>query len=224
MSFDNNDDNDDNNGSRRVTDEEGTVDEKVKQRILNARERIDDREDQLFVQAQADPHVKLSYQEATQAWATTVRQYIRAVKPLLTSEKVPEADFYYRGAPLGSIEVPPPDSEKEWSQFARTDDPYKLIKNMGLPPAFDPPEAKEASFTGLKDILERQSVTKRWQIDMEPNSMRPDNGIDTPTAQFPVPKDILERAVETTDAFLQEAGVGLEIGAKQKDEREDNPF
>jgi hypothetical protein len=197
--------------SKRVNDDEGNVDRKIKDRILKARERVDTREDQLFVQAPA-MDVRMSQEQALNAWATSIRQYIRVVKPLLTSDEIEGAQYYWTKVPLGGREISPPDGEKEWSRFAYSDDPNGLATQMGLPPSFDPPEAKTASFTGLQEIMNRQTIEKHWTVDMKPDAILPQENLDSLTVKMPVPKSILEKAVEATDAFLQEAGVGLEIG------------
>lgn len=214
----------DNDGNKRVTDSEGTVDEKVKNRILKARERVDEREDLLFVQMPADPNSRLSRREATAAWNTTVRQYIRAIEPLLKSDEIQEAGYYYREVPLGREEFPPPDGKKQWSNFARTDNETQVIRSMGLHPSFDPPEAKEVRFEGLKDILDKQQISLSWQFNVDPTQWGPEVERERLNITTPVPKHTLEEAVSAADQFLQEAGVGLEIGHQEQDAEDDEPF
>lgn len=215
--------NDEKTGQKRVNDSEGTVDQKIKSRILRARERIDDREDQLFVQAPATG-VRISQEKALDAWGTSVRQYIRVVKPLLTSTEVDESDYYFKEVHLGEFEVPPPDGKKPWSYFAHTNNPSDLKREMGLPVAFDPPETRVASFKGLESVLNRHRIVKQWTIDMKPNAILPGESTDHVSVELPVPKSILESAVEETDAFLQQAGVGIEIGFQERDATDDEPF
>jgi hypothetical protein len=95
---------------------------------------------------------------------------------------------------------------------------------MNLPVPFEPPESKTVTFSGLEDILDRHTITRHWTIDMEPNTLRPGRGVDQVSTEIPVPKATLESAVEATDAFLQQAGVGLEIGYQQADDPDENPF
>jgi hypothetical protein len=216
--------NDDETGNKRVTDSEGTVDEKVKNRILKARERVDEREDLLFVQMPADPNSRLSRREATAAWNTTVRQYIRAIEPLLKSDEIQEAGYYYREVPLGREEIPPPDGQKQWSAFARSTSESQLKREMGLQPSFDPPEAKEVAFAGLKDILDKQQISLGWEFAPDPTQWGPEQEMERLSVTLPVPKHVLEGAVSAADQFLQEAGVGLEIGHQEQDAEDDDPF
>jgi hypothetical protein len=65
-----------------VSDEEGLVDKKTKEHILNLRVQIDEDERELFVNKATDPDQALSYVQATQYWSVSVRQYLRGIKRL----------------------------------------------------------------------------------------------------------------------------------------------
>jgi hypothetical protein len=208
----------DDDGNKRVTDSEGTVDKKVKNRILKARERVDTREDLLFVQIAADRRSRLSHAEAVAAWGTTIRQYIRAIEPLLKSGEIEQSEYYYREKKLGEKEIPPPDGEKEWSRFAGPGDTTQTKREMNLHPSFDPPEAKKINFHGLKDILEKRQITLSWAFSPDPTKWGPEREIERLSVTVPVPKHVLEAAVSAADEFLQNAGIGLEIGREEGEE------
>lgn len=201
---------DDDERTEKVQDD-GSVDQKIKNRIIDARNRIDEREDLLFVRAQADPDVQLQNAEALNAWGTCVRQYIRAVEPLLKSDDIQNASYYYYEVPIGhGFEVPPPDNEDgEWSKFAHTSNKRGLCREMGLPSSFDPPKPKEVQFNGLIDVLNRPVIDLSWSFEKHPDS--PGSNPVHLEATIPVPKTFLEEAVSHVDEFLQDAGVGLEI-------------
>lgn len=206
---------DDNEKGEQVQDD-GSVDQKIKNRIISARNRVDEDEQYLYVHVPADRRAHLNGIDRHNAWATSVRQYIRAIRPLLTSDRIERSTFYYHEVPLGVVEVVPPDKGGiEWSKFAQDDaDEFKLKRSMGLPPNFDPPEAKEAKFTGLKDVLDRRGIHLTWSIDKKPGyaSFQDKSQVRLEVSR-PIPKWVLEESVSRADEFLQQAGVGLEIGS-----------
>ncbi|WP_136689987.1 hypothetical protein [Halorhabdus amylolytica] len=205
MSTDNYDSGD---GDETVQDD-GSVDQKLKNRIIDARKRVDEREDQLFVQGLA---AGISREEKTQAWGTVVRQYIRAIEPLLKSDDVKKAEYYYLQAYIGKQEIPPPDGEYPWSELAYADNTWALFTEYGLPANIDLPEPQEIEFEGLYSVLKQKQVSAQWQVDLKPESFGPGGEQDRLGVSYPVPKEVLEEAVSTADEFLQQAGIGLEIG------------
>lgn len=224
MSMDPFDDNgNENESSQKVTDEEGTVDQKVKARILKARERVDDAEAVLYVDAPTSD-VQVTRKQMHLGYVTMVRQFIRAIKPLLTSPKIPQADYYYSEVPLFETEVPPPDKRYEWSKFALPDvDETKLKMEMGLR-GVEPPRPKTVSVRGLNEVMTREEVNLQWSIDLNGGQKVAQSNMETLTRTFPLPKRVYDSAVEHADAFLQQAGVGLEIGHRQEDDPDDDPF
>jgi hypothetical protein len=48
--------------------------------------------------------------------------------------------------------------------------------------------------------------------------------VETLSKPVPVPKRVFDAAVEHADAFLQQAGVGLEIGHRETDDMDETPF
>ncbi len=177
----------------------------------------------LFVQAAANPGVHLSHVEKVEAWGTSVRQYIRAIEPLLKSDEMPQSRHYYREAPLLKTEIAPPDTNGyEWSMFARDGvDARTLAREMGLPPSFDPPEPKQVELRGLFDIIDKTNLETAWQFTIPGKSGSMVNGETMVLEEtLPIPKSVYEEAVSLADEFLQQAGVGLEIGTPQVDDQD----
>jgi len=214
---------DENDPSKRVVDEEGTVDQKVKERVLRARERVDDAEARLYVDAPTSDR-GVSQQEQYIGYTTMVKQFIRAIKPLLTSDKIERSDYYFHEVSLLDKEVPPPDGRYPWSRFYFEDtDPSIVKRDMGLRHV-EPPEPKTVEIRGLKEVLrEEQQITLRWSFDLQANSGNATTDIERLQREIAIPKSVFDLAVEEADAFLQQAGIGLEIGHRQTDEYEEEP-
>lgn len=195
-----------------VQDEEGTVDRKIKNRILDARARVDEREDILFTQPIVDPELNLNRVDATRAWGNTVRQFIRSIEPLLRSDDIKNSEYYYAEVILGRETLVPPDSDKyQFSKFANEEISDKHLKrDMGLPPSFEPPEPVTVEFTGLGDILRQEMLHHKWTVDVADKG-RP--AIKELSVETPVPKFVYENAVRAADQFLQQAGVGMDISS-----------
>lgn len=208
-----------------VLDEEGEVDRKVKQRILNSRDRVDDREDLLFAAPLVNPELSFQPDKALSAWGNAVRQYLRNIEPLLTTDDIQQAKFYYRQIELGTETLTPPNTQEyKFSKFANeTYNPSVLIRRMGLPRTCSPPEPETVSFDGLISLIETEVIEHRWTVCVDNNGPPPQHEYVELEVRRPVPRRILENAVRAADQFLQRAGIGLEVGTKQVDERAD-PF
>jgi len=234
----NNDDEED-RATKQVTDDEGTVDEKVKNRILNARERVDEREDAVFVQSALDSEVRLNRQARVGIWATSVKQYLRTIEPLLQSDDIDNSDYYYWELPIIEREVTPPDGltrvisgndDKEekihWSMFYNdaVDTTRLIIDNPLFGTGFQPPEPKTIKLEGLRDVIETNGISVSWDVPLNPRDFGPQQRIAQPVFQKPLQKEWLEFAVRQADQFLQQAGIGLEIGHQETDDPDDDPF
>lgn len=225
MSTDNQNDSD-GRPARKVTDEEGTVDQKVKNRILKARERIDETEQELYIGAAIDGSVNLTPEKQQAGYAMMVRQYIRNLKPLLTSDDVEDSEYYWANVPIFEETFHPPDKDGyNWSLFAAEElDNAALKREMGLDPGFEPPEPKTFEIRGLRDVLDTRTIELTWRFDKYAGRGVAEADIEELHINHPLPKSVYERAVERADEFLQTAGVGLEIGHRQTDEPDDDPF
>jgi hypothetical protein len=213
-----------------VTDDEGEIDRKIKQRIIDARRRIDDAEMRLFIDTLGGQTLRnnAEYRQARHAladrWGILVRQYIRAVRPLLTSPEVPKADHYWREVPIYERMVAPPDGDTyEWSRFATEDaSNVEIARTMELPPsvAKDIPTPKPVRITGLRDVLENYELEFQWSITTNPDEIPPRQDTRHLERRITLPKSAYEVAVENTDEFLQQAGVGLALSQQDNDEWE----
>jgi len=237
MSWNNGSD-DDRPGNKQVVDDEGTVDQKLKNEILRARNRVEDREDQIFVQGPMEG-VPYNHAQLAEIWKTSVRQYVRRVEPLLQSEEIAGAREYYLEKPVASRAVYPEDGptpvqgagkrdeiEVQWSMFYQDAVDIERIRRMDdrFGRQFQPPEAKTYRLVGLREVIEQPEQTFEWAIELG-NSWNPNrNMIATPTRTVTMNKPELERAVRLTDQFLQhEAGIAIDVGHQEKDEMELNP-
>ena len=148
-----------------------------------------------------------------------VRQYIRAVKPLLTSDEISQSDEYWKNRIVYRTKVPPPDEpDYEWSRFALEDSPMTIAKRMGLPPSFDPPKSKPVKIVGLQQLMNTEKISLSWHIDPTPDELPPAKDDRYVDIDRPLPKKAYENAVELTDDFLDQAGIGLGVKEVEPDD------
>jgi hypothetical protein len=216
----------------KVIDEENRVDKRLKDRILDARERVAESENEIFIGAPLDKGVNLTSQQLVQLWATAVRQFLRTIEPLLQSDEIEKSQYYYREIPILKDELYPPDGKTkvtvgddvttegiEWSLFYNDNvDTLNLIKD----PSFEPPDPKTVEIRGLKDVIETEVISCEWSVVMNPSMhFSKPTKVAHPSVRRPLSKPTLEFAVRKADQFLQDAGVGLEIGAENKEAESD---
>lgn len=211
----------------QVIDEENRIDKRLKDRILDARERVTEREDHAFVGAPLDDDVALTHSQRTQIWATSVKQYLRVIEPLLRSDEISNSGYYYTELPIVQRTIYPPDGpttiirgsgtetdtiEIAWSMLYDDDiDTMKQIMNNPLfGRGFESPEPKTFELSGLKDVIEKDGISVSWRVPLSKQDIDPD--IAQPVYETPLKKEWLEFAVRKADQFLQQAGIGLEIG------------
>lgn len=229
--------------SKRVVDEEKTVDQKIKSRIIETRKRVAKREDDIFVGASLTPDVRLSKAQSVNIWSTTVRQFLRSIEPLLKSPEVEDSEYYYNGYAIYENMLYPPDGETavvtqdngtettteeiHWSlhydeQFSKKD----LGNGDNLfSKSFEPPEPKPLELHGLKSIIETEIITQEWNVRLNPGAPPAEPAyIAKPRINRPLQKSTLEQAVRVADEFLQKAGIGLEIGHQTTDDKDEDPF
>lgn len=202
---------------KEIEDNEGRIEQKVKDRILDARQRIDDAENELFVNtlgqypAGHPKHAQMK-EHFSDRWGVLVRQYIRAVKPLLASDEIENAAFYRERVPIYQAEISPPDGEKDWSRFATDDtDDVRLMRKMGLKPDVNIPEPRTFELIGLQDVLDKRKIHEEWHIDLTPNKFGSAAESDHISVNRGIPKTAYENAVEATDVFLDRSGLGLSL-------------
>lgn len=204
-----------------ISDEDGVVDRKTKEHILGLRRQIDMDERELFIQDLKDPNINLSYGEATQFWSITIKQYIRSIKRIYDSDNpdisdVPRVGFFFEEKKIGEITLMPPDKDGiPFGRLAQSQGNPQIIKQrFGLPKDEDLPQPVTKEWYGLNSILNRDVVEHRWTVYTSKTGAPPNWEQLTLETRQPVPKGILEQAVETADNFLQQAGIGFEIEAE----------
>lgn len=236
-------------GNKQVVDDEGTVDQKLKNEIIEARSRVERREDQIFVQGPLDG-VPYDIDGLTRIWSTTVSQYLRRIEPLLTSNEIDGARGFYTGDVIESLpiidgsfianrEVYPRDGETrvvgderhsaidiEWSRFYMDDDHLSKLKmaDEKFGKDFSPPEPKHFRVSGIKDVIEHPEQTFEWAVPLG-NSINPvHNMVAVPRRVVRMNKDELKAAVRLADYFLQHhGGIAIDVGHQETDEQEMNP-
>lgn len=227
--------------SKQVTDEEGTVDQKYKNRIINIRDRVDKREDEIFVGVPLDPQLQPDGSLA-EIWATSVKQYLKAIEPLLRSDDIEKSQYFYEEIDIVNRKVLPPDGktvirsatqngpvtkEVRWSRLYRDDlDMRHVIGDPNTPfeTGFEPPEPKTVKIQGLKDIIEVSGISLEWHAELNPRQFGNVKQAEV-RLDIPLRREWLETAVRKADLFLQEyAGIGVDVGHRQKDEQDDTPF
>lgn len=209
-------------GRVQVTDEEDGVDQQLKQQVLQLRQTVDEDERRLYVDRVRDPEQHYTRQHADQDWALSIRQYLRAIKRLWDdAEDISGVKHYWRGdendrgerLTLGAAQLVPPDTEDyQFSLVAQHDgmDPRRLRRALGLPRGVDLPRPYRREFVGLSDVLNTRVVEHTWVITVDNSGPPPAHETVTVPAASPVPKHVLENALEAADAFLQQAGLGFE--------------
>jgi len=221
MTDDNDDEKDWDDGNKRVRDEEGSVDEKVKRRILNSRERIDDTEFLLYVQTPAER--RIDQQTQVEGYGMAVRQYIRSILPLLNSDDVVNAGRYRENVELANFEVPPPPGSENWTLLSRPDVNPRAHSDT-LPPSVKPPEPKRFAIKGLENLLAYERIHFEWFVNLSPHGAPNENATEHLVVDEPIPKSVYDAAVKHADLFLQEIGIGVDVGFQEIDDQDDNPF
>jgi hypothetical protein len=212
----------------QVIDEQNRIDNRLKDRILDARDRVAQNEDEVFIKTALDDDITRSQAELVQIWGTSVRQYLKTIEPLLRSDELTRAGYFYRDLPIIDKTVIPRDGatvivegnekykrEINWSRFFTSDiDNREIIRDTPLlAPGFKPPEARQVELSGLKDVIETTRISESWRVPLNPDAAFGEaTRVAHPTYREPLSKSKLEYAVRKADQFLQEAGVGLEVG------------
>jgi len=172
-----------------------------------------------------DPQTNITTSQANYYWGVSVRQYLRSVKRLWNDSAlesgghaaVDNVRHYWEQVPLGQTVLVPPDSDQyEFSLVEYSDeyDSQQLKRQIGLPAKADLPEPYKKTFRGLSSILDTNRVSHVWLVKTSTRGPPPEHETVRVEAVEPVPKHILENAVEATDNFLQSAGIGLDIAAE----------
>jgi len=201
--------------NKRVQDDENTVDQQYKTRIIEARERVDKAEQGLFVDVETDPEVQMAYGEQVATWATIVKQFLRAIEPLLRHEDVPDSAEYYDDKEIGEMMLLPPNTEGYEFELVgelQHHEPADIRRALDLPRGATLPQPRTKTFVGLKQVIEHPPVVEEsWVVKVDASGPPAEHKYVYPTTQQPVSKQIYIDAVRHADQFLQGAGIGLDI-------------
>ncbi|MGK7371316.1 MAG: hypothetical protein ACNS64_13985 [Candidatus Halalkalibacterium sp. M3_1C_030] len=197
-----------------VSDEEQYADKKIKQRILNAREQLNDAQHELWSARLVEPDVDYTEIEALMAWGNLVRSYIRDLSVLLKNDDVPESKRFREEIDLGQVRLVPQDTKHyQFSKIAYDEyTPNHLRQEFGFGNSADIPEPEVIKFTGLQDLIEQENyVERRWVVVKNPKAPKPQQELIETGDRKPIPKRVYERALMAADEFLQNAGIGLDL-------------
>ena len=205
-------------GEVHVEDEEGVVDRKTKEHILNLRTQVDEDERTLYVERASDPQYNLTVAEANQYWGISVRQYLRGIKRLWGTDPnvdgVRNVSKFWQEKKIGEETLVPPD--KDGYQFSLVVngeiEEQELKQRLGLPKKCELPEPYTVTFHGLNSILSQNRIENTWVVKTDMTGPPPEHESVVLHRVHPLPKHLLENAVEAADNFLQQAGLGFEIG------------
>ncbi len=210
-----------NEGGEFVLDEENIVDKKRKEMILSRRQEVDEREDELFSAVKVG---KLTYEQAATLWHDSVRRYLTSFEPLLRNERIPQSSHYYHDIHLGEVEIAPPE------RFQVSDDrPQRGCSGRRGILGEDAPKTVEQTIRGLKTVIETEQFSKEWsfRVNLSKTGAFPQSGHPVQEVSceetVPMPRGVLMNAVRGGDEFLENAGIGVETGAKEVDVQAD-PF
>ena len=201
-----------------ISDEEEYTDKRIKKRIMDARDSLNEVKKQLFTGRLLEPEVQISQAEAVIAWADLVRSYIRDLGVLLNHPDIPNADYYRNEVEIGSVSLIPPDKDgRQFSLIAYegvSED--ELKRNIaGFDRNATLPRPRRRDFRGLMSIVEQEPViSEQWLVVMNPTQVGPNQEQIVLEREQPVPREIYEKAIVESDQFLQQAGIGLDIEAK----------
>lgn len=201
-----------------INDEDGLVDKRTKQHIVNLRIEIDNDERELFVNWPKEQPQQYSELQAVQQWSVSVKQYLRAIKRLWHDEgdtsEVRNVDYYWQEKKIASYDLVPPD--KDGYRFSligmQEMDANSIRRRIGLPQGAEVPKPVTISINGLEEVLNRDRISHSWTVYVDKSGAPPNWDDRTLTREIPLPRELLSDAVEVADDFLQQAGIGFKIG------------
>lgn len=196
-----------------IVDEEGGFDDAIKQRIVAAQERVSDSRLVAKRDAKIDPDVSLTPFQELRIYATAVEEYLLLLEPLLRSDELPQAQYYYCDVELGAVTLVPPDTDGyQFSLISHADQPdSRLRRLLGLPRGVELPEPRHMEFTGLKSVIEADDILEyRWEVCVDNRGPPPEYEYVYPHTRVPVPESVYINAVRAAGMFLDSAGIGIE--------------
>jgi hypothetical protein len=205
-------------GDKKVLDEEATVDQKVKDRIITSRKRVDRAEEGIFIEAPTDPHVDMPWERQVVMWGVVVKQFLRNIEPLLRSDKITESRRYYKQIQVTDKPVtvyPPQTEEYDFSIISSMEEDEATIKReLELPPDAELPRPKRVQLKGLEDVIEHEpTITASWSVKVTEKETIPLHN------ETIIPREVYVNAVRYADRFLQQAGIGVKTGMPETDDQ-----
>lgn len=206
------------NEVRVDTDDEHGADKQIKTQILELRKTVDDDERRLYVD-RVQEVAEYTRTQANLDWGLSVRQYLRGIKRLWSDQEdvpIPKVEFYWQQLPLHPDDnlIPPPDTEGYRFSLLKQQDQYseeKLRRAIGLGRNVEIPDLYEIELFGLNSILQKKYIQHTWVVTVSRRGPPPEHETVQPRLEMPIPKEILENAVEAADNFLQQAGLGFDV-------------
>lgn len=196
--------------TKRVNNDEHSVDAQKKLQIVELREELDEWEIELYSQVELG---ELSHSQADSIWGYLVRSYLKSVEPLLRRSELEGSHHIYKEVELGTVWVEPPENPFGGSGFGKRD-----ITISG-----EYPDAKGYTINGVMAVIENKRLGAQWDVQIrDPNSPKR-RQTRTISNVAPISYDVLETAVRHVDDWLQVNGIGVELGTPEKDEPEMNP-
>lgn len=190
-----------------VSDEEGFVDRKKKETIIQNRQEIKEWNKKLFSNEKMGG---ISYEEAVSLWRDRVVEYLVSIEPLLNRENLPLSTEAYTEWPLGYVEFELPEEYQQQRATSIND----LVGRESHYLTGNPETTKTVTVRGLKTVIERETVAVEWTLKRRQVSGPPVIEEITHREEVPMPKHILLNAVRMADDWLQQAGIGLAFAKK----------
>jgi len=200
-----------------IGDEDKFSDRKIKQRILNARDRVGAAHDELYSQRLVNPDVNYSEQEVLFAWGNMIRAYIRDLGVFLNNDDLPAARKYREDVEIGQVRmIPQPTDGIDFTKVMHegyTDEDLRRLWDFGRNAEL--PEPQTITFNGLMSLVERDNyLMERWLVVPNPRAAPPNQKRIEIVDKKPIPKHIYEKALQVSDSFLQNIGIGADIEAE----------
>lgn len=191
-----------------VEDDEEYVNKRKKERILSLREDVDEWKREVLTEMRLG---QMDEETAMLLWGDRVRDYLLAIEPLFYHDGMPGRKQAYLEEKLGYVVIEPPQqlqqTEREAARAGARGRGHDLLQDEPLEPA-------RVLVEGLKTVIERESATYEWDVQVRTRNPGPDDDrrkTITVEEEAPLNRTVLQNAVRVADEFLQGAGIGLKL-------------
>ena len=200
--------------SIEIADGEDYVDRQLKKDLIDLRRTIREWDRDLWSRVRFG---EIDEKQALLLLGDRVRDYIQSIEPVMrmrddSGPALNGVDQVYNHEKLGIVDIPPPDEYRETERdlLNRGASGTTLVSQTTLQP-------KQVMVRGLRDVLEKEVVSARWQMQLRntnPDPGEPPRKSVTVTNQQPLNRTVLQNAVRVADEWLQINGVGLKVDEK----------